>query len=136
MSVHGSSLMSPFGSDCCEDLGRDPLQGASIFCPLVTKHVSLTIHAFHLTTIRESYIRNSFFCDMVSVLFLFCCRHFLHFVCDLTISQAWLRHQSTRNWMRITMIPLDGRRNGNSSRNLFFCDKVSVLSPSLFTFRM
>ena len=75
----------------------------------------------------ENSCRDPFFCDKVSALFLFCRRHFLHFVCDLTDSQAWLRHQSTRNWMGQTVIPLDGRRIENSSRNQFFCDMVSVL---------
>ena len=78
--------------------------------------------------------RNPFFVTMVSVLLLFCRRHFLRFDYDLTVFQAWLRHHSTWNSIRITMIPLDGRRIGNSCRNLFFCDQVSVLSQSLFTF--
>ena len=80
--------------------------------------------------------RNPFFCDDGKCFFSFCRRHFLHFVCDLTVFRAWLRHHSTRNSIRITMIPLNGRRIGNSCRNPFFCDQVSVLSPSLFSFRL
>ena len=68
-----------------------------------------------------------FFVTTVSVFVSFFCRHFLHFVCDLTVSRALLRHPSTLNSMRITMIPLDRHRIGNFCRNPCFGDKVSVL---------
>ena len=64
--------------------------------------------------------RNPFFCDWGKCLVLFCRHHFLQFVCDLTVSQAWLRHQSTQNSMRKKVVPLEGRRVRNSCRKPFF----------------
>ena len=46
----------------------------------------------------------------------------LQFVYDLTVSQAWHRHHSTRILIRVTVIPLDWRRVGDSCRNPFFWD--------------
>jgi hypothetical protein len=66
--------------------------------------------------------RNPFFGDKVIVLFLFCRCHFLHFVYDLTVSLAWLRHHSTLNSMRKSVMLSDWRSSRNSSRNPFFCD--------------
>ena len=43
-----------------------------------------------------------------------------HFVYDLTVSLACLRHHSTRTPMRKTVMPLEGRRSGDSCRNWFF----------------
>jgi hypothetical protein len=65
--------------------------------------------------------RNRIFWDDGKFSVSFCCRHFLHFVYDLTVSRACLRHHSTQIWMRKTVVPLDGRRIENSSRNRFFC---------------
>ena len=71
---------------------------------------------------------------------LFCRRHFLQFVYDLTVSLAWLRHQSTQNSMRRTMVPLEGRRVGDLCRNPFFCDRGKCFNffcrHHYFTFRM
>ena len=67
--------------------------------------------------------RNPFFCDKGKWFILFCRRHFLQFVYDLTVSLACLRHHSTQNSMRKTVMPLDWRRVGDSCRNPFFCDK-------------
>ena len=79
--------------------------------------------------------RNWIFWDDGKCSVLFCCRHFLHFVYDLTVSWACLRHHSTRILMRKTVVPLDGRRIENSSRNWFFVAQVSVLfCPVAVTF--
>jgi hypothetical protein len=51
----------------------------------------------------------------------------LQFVSDLTVSQAWLRHQSTQNLMRKMVMLLDWRRVRNSSRNPFFGDDGKCL---------
>jgi hypothetical protein len=40
--------------------------------------------------------RDPFFWDNGKCFVAFCCRHFLHFDYDLTVSRAWHRHQSTR----------------------------------------
>ena len=70
----------------------------------------------------ETRVAIRFFVRMVSVLFSFCCRHFLQFDFDLTVSRACLRHHSTRISIRNTVVLLDWRRIGNSCRNPFFCD--------------
>jgi hypothetical protein len=73
-----------------------------------------------------NWSRNPYFWDNGKCFVAFCCHHFLQFVYDLTVSLAWLRHQSTQNSMRKTVMPLDWRRFGNSSRNRFFFTEVSV----------
>ena len=88
----------------------------------------------------ENLSRNLFFWDDGKCFCCFYCRHFLHFVCDLTVFQAWIRHQSTRISFRNAVMLSDWRGIKNSSRNHFFCDNgkcfVVVLPSSLFTIRL
>ena len=66
--------------------------------------------------------RNPIFCDDGKCFVAFCCRHFLHFVCDLTVSRPCLRHHSTQNSIRNAVMPLDCHRLWNSCCNPIFSD--------------
>ena len=71
--------------------------------------------------------RNPFFWDNGKCLFFSVAVTILQFVSDVTVSRACHRHQSTRNWMRKTVMLSDGRRIENSCRDPFFWDNGKCL---------